>query len=137
MFVLTVSLLHLTWKTSIPSSSPPLILNKGVLILQDKDTAPSLRAPRVYLSWHRHLHGPGPTVTHWPTAHTHKTFPGEVYCRTIAMLQYKEHASNAAALSYGSVRVTSPLLGRLTGLAWDVGIQPAQAWLKLTASSAV
>lgn len=132
MFVLTVSLSHLTWKTSIPSPSPRLILNKGVPLLQDKDAAPSLRAPRVYLSWHCHLRGPGPTVTHWPTAHTHKTFPGEACCRTIVMLQVMQ-----LHLSYGSVRVTSPPFGRLTGLAWDVGIQPAQAWLKLTASSAV
>lgn len=129
---------------SLSSSSLPLLFDKVVLVPQGEEAAPSLQAPRAFcahISWHHSLHGPGAEVlmvTRQPTADTHRTSLDEACCRTTAMLQYKEDASkDAAALSDGPVSATSPLLGRLMGLAQDVGLQPAQAWLRLTVSSGV
>lgn len=71
-----------------------------------------------------------------PTADTHIASLDEACCSTTAMLQYKKDAIRMQ-LADAPGRVTSPLLGRLAGLAPAVGLQPAHAWLRLTVSSGV
>lgn len=119
-------------------------LNKGVLVPQDKEYAPSLPAPRAPgapLSRRCNVCGPGgEDRSSWSPSSPWQTPRGLLWG---SLWQNNLGVTMRAASQQRSRTVLwfckgyRPPLGRLTGLAWETGLPPAHVWLKLTASSAV